>query len=110
MSEKEMPIVIKPCNISSRNGARIFNMGEAKILRTSSSGLDTNERKSIQALVAYTAMNMRKPESDVLQILIAKFNVPDIDHIGSRSYEDVIRFLVDLCEMEPRPEAANDEF
>ncbi len=56
---------------------------------------------SVRALVAYASMNIGAREEEIQQRLSTKFSAANIDHLPSRSYEDVIKFLVDLCDEEP---------
>jgi len=93
MSQKQTPIIINP--------SRPFNGNDALTHKTPAAGLDENEKISVRALVAYAAMNMGAREEEIQQRLSAKFVAASIDHLPSRSYEEVIKFLVDLCDEEP---------
>jgi hypothetical protein len=59
--------------------------------------LDENELKSVCALVAYVAYNKRMDEDAVRDNVLQRFGVADIEHLRSQSYEEIIRFLVNLC-------------
>jgi len=93
MSQKQAPIIF--------NHRHSFNGNGAQPLKASSTALDEHELTSVRALVAYAAMNTGKPEEEIQQRLSTKFSAANINHLPSRSYEDVIKFLVDLCDEEP---------
>jgi hypothetical protein len=63
-----------------------------------SGGLDEHEKISVRALIAYAAMNTGKREEEIGRRVCERFAAANIDHLPSRAYEDVIRFLVDLCD------------
>lgn len=96
MSQKQTPITVNTRRPSNGNGAQT--------LRAFSGELDELEKNSVRALVAYAAMNTGKPEKEIQQNLSARFTVADIDHLASRSYEDAIKFLVDMCDENEEPD------
>jgi hypothetical protein len=95
MSQKQTPIIVSP--------RRPANGSCAQILSAPSAGLNALEKNSVRALVAYAALNTGSPEEEIQQRLSEKFAGANIDHLPSRSYEDVIKFLVDLCEEDGKP-------
>lgn len=54
------------------------------------------EITSIRALLAYTAHNQNVSESTLMEVVTARFGVDDVAKLTSRSYDQVIRFLVDV--------------
>ena len=75
----------------------------AQILEARCSGLNPLEKNSVQALVAYTALNTGRPEEEIQRSLCTKFSAKNIDCLAPRSFDDAIRFLVDLCEEDEEP-------
>jgi len=61
-----------------------------------STPLNKLELTSIYALLAYAAFERRASEQTVREIVAANFGVSDVSQLTSRSYDDVVRFLVDL--------------
>lgn len=60
--------------------------------------LNTNELKSINALLAYVAFNKNIDEGKVQEIVQIRFGVEDVAHLPQKDFDEVIRFLVDLCD------------
>lgn len=98
MSQKQPSIIVDPRRASNKNGSRPLKGAEAM--------LDEHEKISIRALVAYAAMNTGKREEEIQQRLSARFTATNIDHLPSRSYEEAIKFLVDLCDEESKGRGA----
>jgi hypothetical protein len=59
--------------------------------------LNENEMKSVYALLAYVAYNKHIEQKTVQAVVEARFNVDQVEKLPQKSYEEVIRFLVDLC-------------
>jgi hypothetical protein len=59
--------------------------------------LSKNQVQSVHALLSYVAYNKHVKEDDVKPVIKSRFNVNHIEELPEASYEDVIRFLVDLC-------------
>ena len=53
------------------------------------------ELTSVSALVAYVAHAENISESTVAEMVTTHFHVEEVTKLPSRSYDDVIRFLVD---------------
>lgn len=98
MSQKQLPTIVCNSRLSNGNGAQVF--------KSPSAALDAHELTSVRALMAYAAMNTGRPEEEIQQHLSSKFAAASIDHLPSRSYEDVIKFLVDLCDEETEERGA----
>jgi hypothetical protein len=90
MPQKQAPIIFNPRRPLSGNGTQSTH--------TLSGGLDEHEKISVRALIAYAAMNTGKREEEIGRRVCERFAAANIDHLPSRTYEDVIRFLVDLCD------------
>ena len=90
MPQKQAPIIFNPRRPMSGNGAQSA--------QTLSGGLDEHEKISVRALIAYAAMNTGKSEEEIAQRICERFAAANFDQLPSRAYEDVIRFLVDLCD------------
>jgi hypothetical protein len=58
--------------------------------------LNHNELKSVRSLLAYIAHTQAASEETVRAILETTFGVDDFNSLPQKSYEDAIRFLVDL--------------
>jgi len=95
MPQKQTPITASPCRPANGNGSQI--------VIAPSAGLNALEKNSVRALVAYVAMNTGKLEEEIQNSLCTKFAAANIDRLAPRSYEDAIKFLVDLCEEDEEP-------
>jgi hypothetical protein len=60
--------------------------------------LNENEIKSVEALIAYVAHNQQLDPRTIRTIVEARFGVHDVMLLRQKDYEEVIRFLVDVCE------------
>ena len=58
--------------------------------------LSKTEITSVLAVLAYTAHHQKVSEDLVKEVVVKEFGVDDISQLKRQSYEDVIRFLVDL--------------
>ncbi len=58
--------------------------------------LNKLELTSVRALMAYTACDQKVHEAVIEEAVIEQFGVKDVTEIQSRSYDDVIRFLIAL--------------
>jgi len=58
--------------------------------------LSAEELKSVYALLAFVAHNENVPQETVQSIVEASFGVNHVAKLQHRSYDEVIRFLVDL--------------
>ena len=58
--------------------------------------LNDLELTSVRALVSYAAYHQKTSENLVEQIVSAEFSVADIAELKRTSFDDAIRFLVDL--------------
>jgi hypothetical protein len=61
------------------------------------SPLNENELKSVYALLAYVAHNQRVRQETVQAVVETRFGVDQVEKLAQKDYEEVIRFLVDLC-------------
>lgn len=88
---------------------RPFVDGEARILKIPST-INDPEQKSILALVAYVGLNTGASEENIQAFLNSRFSISDYRNLPRHSYEEAVRFLVDLCLEEPSDMkgAAND--
>jgi len=68
------------------------------------------EQKSVSALLEYVVFSRKVKRKKVLAVVSEKFGAADISKLPSKSYDDVIRFLVDFCSEEALENngAAND--
>ncbi len=98
MSQKQTLINGSQCPPTKENNGQV--------LRAQPAELNAREKNSIRALVAYTAMNTGTQEEEIQRLLSTKFSAANIDRLPSRSYEDAIKFLVDLCDEEPEEGSA----
>ena len=57
--------------------------------------VSANELTSLTALIAYVASRSNSNEYRVERQLSDRFNVPNVKHLPSASYDDAIRYLVD---------------
>ncbi|MBV8060388.1 MAG: hypothetical protein JO253_02540 [Alphaproteobacteria bacterium] len=63
--------------------------------------INLRELTSIKALTAFVSHNQNIREETVRALVSAQFNVPAIEQLNRKDYDDVVRFLVDLrVEME----------
>lgn len=95
MSHKQMLI--------NGNLRRPANENGTQLLDVLSAGLNPLERNSVRALVAYATLNTGKPEEEIQRSLCSKFTATSIDHLDPRSFDDAIRFLVNMCEEDEEP-------
>lgn len=58
--------------------------------------LQKNELNSVKALLAYVAYNQQVEEERVRAITCARFDVPEVTTLPRKSFDEVVRFLVDL--------------
>jgi hypothetical protein len=58
--------------------------------------INTLEQTSIKALVAYTAHERKVTEDVVRDVFSNRFKVQSIDKLPRESFDDAIRFLVDV--------------
>ena len=58
--------------------------------------LNQLELSSVRALMAYAASNQNVHQSVIEEAVSDQFGVKDVTEIQSLSYDDVIRFLIDL--------------
>jgi hypothetical protein len=58
--------------------------------------LNKLELTSVCSLMAYTACDQKVPEALIEEAVIQQFGVKDVTEIQSKSFDDVIRFLVKL--------------
>lgn len=58
--------------------------------------LAAQEMKSVKALLAYVAYTQHVEEERVRALTCAQFGVPDVATLPRKSYDEVVRFLVDL--------------
>ena len=68
----------------------------ADMTEQKSDRLNNLELTSIYALLAYTAYDKHISEDTVRETVTTKFGVPDVKQLPRQSYEEVIRFLVDM--------------
>lgn len=80
--------VVAQFSVSEHAGARVL----ARQLAT----LNENELKSIYALLAYVAYNQNVQQETVEAMVEASFHVNHVSRIQNKSYDEVIKFLVDL--------------
>jgi hypothetical protein len=59
--------------------------------------LNENELKSVRALIAYVAYQLRMKESAVRENVTRRFHADDIAHLRSQAFDEVMRWLVDMC-------------
>jgi hypothetical protein len=58
--------------------------------------INTLELTSIKSLLAYTAYNKRIDEAVVREIFSTHFGIDQVEKLPRKSYDDAIRFLVDI--------------
>jgi hypothetical protein len=61
-----------------------------------STALNRHELTSVYALLAYVAYQQSVEETVVREIVATHFNVPDVTQLPQKSYDEVVRFLVDM--------------
>jgi hypothetical protein len=62
--------------------------------------LNENERKSVNALIAYVAYGTKTSESEISQQVAQRFGVNAINQLQDGDYDGVIRFLVEMVTFE----------
>ncbi len=58
--------------------------------------LNSLELASIKSLLAYTAYDKNISESVVRDVFSSRFGVQEVEKLPRKSFEDAIRFLVDI--------------
>jgi hypothetical protein len=58
--------------------------------------LNDLELTSVRALVSYAAYHQNVSEALVKQVVSAEFGIADIEYLKRNSFDNAIRFLVDL--------------
>ena len=80
----------------SQGALRLISSG-LSALRTAQEGpLNPRETQAVKSMIEYVAYSQEVDEGTVATIVTAQFNASEIEAIRSRSYNDVIAFLVDL--------------
>jgi hypothetical protein len=64
--------------------------------KPSSDAVNSLELASIKSLVAFTAYDQKVNEQIVRETVLKRFGVDDVAALPSKSFDEVIRFLVDL--------------
>jgi hypothetical protein len=59
--------------------------------------LNENELKSVSALICYVAHDRKADQSSISADVTKRFGVSGLDQLRRQSYEEIIRFLVDMC-------------
>jgi hypothetical protein len=67
---------------------------------TAAAPLNENERKSVDALIAYVAYGTKTTTADLSREVAERFGIANINLLQSQHYEEVVRFLVDLVTFE----------
>lgn len=75
---------------------RITSPYPAHFTLEDSAPLNKLELTSVLALLAYTAHDRKISEGTVKEIVTTHFAVGDVAQLPRQSYDDVIRFLVDM--------------